>query len=46
MLLQQLGAEAVHHRHDDDQRRDAEQDAEKEKPAMTETKPSRRRVRR
>ena len=28
MLVEQLGAEAVHHRHDDDQRRDAEHDAE------------------
>ena len=27
-LVDQLGAEAVHHRHDDDQRRDAEHDAD------------------
>ena len=38
-LVQQFVAEAVHHRHDDDQRRDPEQDAQaKEKPAITETK--------
>ena len=27
-LVQELGAEAVHHRHDDDERRDAEHDAQ------------------
>ncbi len=46
-LVEELGAEAVHHRHHDDERRDAEHDSEEARsPAMTEMNASLRRGRR
>ncbi len=42
----ELGSEAVHHRHDDDQRSHPEHDPDEEKPAMTEMNASFRRERR
>jgi hypothetical protein len=45
-LIQELDMKAVHHRHDDDQRADAQRDAEQREDGDDRTNPSWRRARR